>query len=125
MKKVAAATGAMADAGFRDRLVQVEIDVVNLAAVFAQAVDIANSGGDLSTGASFIKIAASRAKQRVADLLMEAAGELGAETGKVDTPDGPVDVSTYFRQSRRLSIMGGTDEIQHNVIAKRVLGLPS
>lgn len=125
VRKVAQATGAMDDPAFRDRLARTEIEVVTLAAVFAQAVATVNAGEGLGPGSSFIKIAASRAKQTVADLLMEAAGELGPGIDRIETADGPVDVSTYFRQSRRLSIMGGTDEIQHNVIAKRVLDLPS
>ena len=42
------------------------------------------------------------------------------------TPDSSaprVDVSEMFLQSRRLSIYGGTNEIQRNLIARR-LGLP-
>ena len=53
-----------------------------------------------------------------------AAGPFGADRDEIDTPDGPVDVSEFWRQARRLSIFAGTSEIQRNVIAKRILGLP-
>ena len=41
------------------------------------------------------------------------------------TDFGDVDVATPFLQSRRATIYGGSWEIQRNVLARRVLNLPS
>jgi alkylation response protein AidB-like acyl-CoA dehydrogenase len=124
LKKLARATGAMDDAAFRDRIVEAELDVVALAAVFAHAVQLTNAGINIGSGSSFIKLEATETVQHIADLMLEAAGGQGGISGPIETPDGPVDVSGFWRQARRLSIFAGTSQIQKNITAKRVLGLP-
>ena len=121
--KVAKATGAIEDAAFRDRLARIEIDVLSLAAVFGHAVQLTTAGRDIGHGSSFMKIVAAETAQRVADLLLEAAGASGADRGPIETEDGPVDVSVVWRMTRRLSIYAGTNEIQRNITARQVLGL--
>ena len=79
---------------------------------------------NIGSGSSFIKLVGTDTVQTIADLLLEAAGARGADVDAFDTPDGPVDVSGFFRQARRNSIFAGTSEIQRSVTAKRVLGLP-
>ena len=110
--------------GFRDRLVEAELDVVALSAVFSHAVGLTKAGMDIGAGSSFIKLVGTQTVQRIADLMLEAAGAHGAAKGPIETPDGPVDVSGFWRQARRLTIFAGTSQIQKNVTAKRVLGLP-
>ena len=121
--KVAKATGAIEDAAFRDRLAKVEIDVLSLSAVFSHAVGLAKAGRDIGPDSSFMKIVATETAQRVADLLLDAAGDRGADAGPIETADGPVDVSVVWRMARRLSIYAGTNEIQRNITARQVLGL--
>ena len=62
-------------------------------------------------GTAFIK--------KLADLGMAAEG--AEATVGADDPD---EWQTMFLMSPSLSIRGGTDEIQHNIIGERVLGLP-
>jgi hypothetical protein len=124
LKKVARATGAIDDPVFRDKLARVELDVLAQAAVFAHTVELADSGMEIGSGSSFIKLVATDTIQLIGDLLLEAAGPHGADLEAFDTPEGPVEVSGFFRQARRNSIFAGTSEIQRSVTAKRVLGLP-
>ena len=124
VRKVARATGAADDPVFQDRLTQAELDVLAQSAVFAHAVQIARAGKDIGADSSFIKIVSTDIVQRIADLLLDAAGEHAADAGPLETPEGPVDVSVLWREVRRISIYAGTSEIQRNVTAKRVLGLP-
>ena len=122
--KVARATGKIDDPAFREKLAQAEIDVLTLSAVFAHAVQLATAGMEIGASASLGKLAATEIVQRIADLMLEAAGGYGADGEPVMTDDGPVEVTAFWRQARRLSIFAGTSEIQRNVIAKRILGLP-
>ena len=124
-RKVARATGALDDPAFRDRLVQAELDVAALSALFAQAVRRVEAGEDLGPAASIVKIVSTETLQRVVDLLVEAAGGLGAASDRIDTEDGPVEVAKLMLQVRRATIYGGSSEIQRNILAKRALGLPT
>ena len=125
VKKVAAATGAWDDPYFQDRFAEIDIDTVGFSAMFAHAAEIANAEQSLGLDASIMKINGTELLQRIADLLLDAAGNHGALTERVETESGPIEVAALFLQVRRASIYGGSNEIQRNILAKRVLGLPS
>ena len=124
IKAVAAQTGIDRDAAFRDRLAELSISVTVQAAMFWQAVDMAAGGVELGPEGSTMKLVATENLQRATDLLIEAAGPWGADAARIETGAGAVDATGIFLQSRRASIYGGSSEIQRNLIAKRVLGLP-
>ena len=124
IKAVARHTGIDGDAAFRDRLAELSISITVQAAMFWQAVDLAANGMELGPEGSTMKLIATENLQRATDLLIEAAGPWGADAGRIETPAGAVDATGIFLQSRRATIYGGSSEIQRNVLAKRVLGLP-
>ena len=124
IKAVARHTGIDGDAAFRDRLAELSISITVQAAMFWQAVDLTASGMELGPEGSTMKLVATENLQRATDLLIEAAGPWGADAGRIETPAGAVDATGIFLQSRRATIYGGSSEIQRNVLAKRVLGLP-
>jgi alkylation response protein AidB-like acyl-CoA dehydrogenase len=123
--QVAAATGADGDPAFRDRLAQAELETVTYAALYAHVVQLVTSGIEVGPDASMMKITGSELLQRTTDLMMEAAGGHGIEEGWFDTGDGRTPISVLYRQVRRVSIYGGSNEIQRNILARRVLDLPS
>jgi alkylation response protein AidB-like acyl-CoA dehydrogenase len=125
LKQVAHASGALEDAAFRDRMVEAELDVLCHAAIFNHSVEAAAAGRAMGVDSSIIMIVGTETLQRLCDLLLEAAGPAGASLAPVTTPEGPVEVATAFLYHRHATIYGGSNEIQRNVIAKRVLGLPS
>ncbi|MEE2996705.1 MAG: acyl-CoA dehydrogenase family protein [Pseudomonadota bacterium] len=125
VKKVARATGALDDLYFRERLAEIDIDTVGFAAMFAHAAEIANAERSLGLDASVMKINGTELLQRICDLLLEAAGNGAALADRIETEDGPIEIATLFLQVRRATIYGGSNEIQRNILSKRLLELPS
>ena len=82
-------------------------------------------GGDAAAGvAAMLKYYGTEQNKRKLELLMKFAGTdgLGWEGPAFDDDD--LALCRYWLRSKANSIEGGTSEVQLNVIAKRVLGLP-
>jgi alkylation response protein AidB-like acyl-CoA dehydrogenase len=93
--------------------------------MFSHAVELTNNAKSLGPEASVIKIFGSELLQSLNELLLEAAGGHASARDPVATNLGAVDVAASFLQSRRVTIYGGSSEIQRNVLARRVLNLPN
>ncbi|MFI6551943.1 acyl-CoA dehydrogenase [Streptomyces griseus] len=78
------------------------------------------SGREPGAGASVRKLVQTRHQQKVAELTLELLGPDGA----VDEPAAGGRALHGFLMSRCLTIAGGTTQIQLNVVAERILGLP-
>ncbi|MBE0615268.1 MAG: acyl-CoA dehydrogenase family protein [Burkholderiales bacterium] len=121
---VARARGVEHDALFRDRLAQLQLDVAHLGDIYAHFAAIVGRGEALGPEVSLLKIWATETFQRIADLIIETAGEFGGLTGKVQMADGRIEVLAPFYKARPTSIYGGSNEIQRNILARQVLNLP-
>ena len=62
--------------------------------------------------------------QRVNDLMVMAADEDAALLGPTAYGTGEADVLADYFFSRVASVYGGTNDIQRNILARAVLGLP-
>ncbi|MEU0307429.1 acyl-CoA dehydrogenase [Streptomyces cyaneofuscatus] len=78
------------------------------------------SGHEPGAGASVRKLVQTVHQQKVAELTLELLGPAGA----VDEPEAGERALHGFLMSRCLTIAGGTTQIQLNVVAERILGLP-
>ncbi|MGG2465765.1 acyl-CoA dehydrogenase [Streptomyces sp. RGM 3693] len=77
------------------------------------------SGREPGAGASIRKLVQTAHQQKVADLALELLGPAGA------VREGPGERALHgFLMSRCLTIAGGTTQVQLNVVAERLLGLP-
>jgi alkylation response protein AidB-like acyl-CoA dehydrogenase len=125
IKTMARASGVIADPAFLDRLAAVSINVIALSALFGHAVELANQKRSPGPESSIIKIFGTELLQTLNELLIEAAGGHAAVERPIPTEFGDLDISTSYLQSRRVTIYGGSSEIQRNVVARRVLDLPN
>ncbi len=117
----------------RDELMRHWVDAEVLRLLQARAATLRAAGGSGPEG-SLGKLASSVAWRRLAEFLPRL---LGAEAMLIDGYDGdvsmmrrdrpsggPFALQRSFVGSPGMSIAGGTDEIQRNIIGDRVLGLP-
>jgi alkylation response protein AidB-like acyl-CoA dehydrogenase len=125
IKTMARASGVIADPAFRDRLAAASINVTALSALFSHAVELTNHEQSPGPESSIIKIVGSELLQSLNELLVEAAGGHATADRPFETGFGAVDAAMPFLFSRRVTIYGGSSEIQRNVLARRVLNLPS
>lgn len=122
--RLAEANGSAKDSVFQDKLAALRIKITAQAAMFWHAFDLIANGRTLGPDASTMKLVGTDNLQAATDLLVEVAGAQGADVERLAAGEDGVDVTQIFLQSRRATIYGGSSEIQRNVLAKRVLGLP-
>jgi alkylation response protein AidB-like acyl-CoA dehydrogenase len=115
--------GLKPDARLADLIARAEIEVETLTACFLALAEDASAGGGRAD-ASYLKILATETTQFVLDVLQDAAGELAAIRTAPRVGAERIDVNEMFLQSRRLTIYGGSSEVQRTIIANRTLGLP-
>lgn len=122
LDEAARATGADHDPWLLDRIARAELKVMALEASYIEALELLAAGEADAEDSSRLKVLESETTQFVCEALQEVAG------ARAVTRERPVGESPSFSQtimtSRRLSIRGGTNEIQRSIIAMRTLGLP-
>jgi alkylation response protein AidB-like acyl-CoA dehydrogenase len=112
-------------------IARVELDVLALEATELRVVAQMSRGIDPGPAASLFKIRGTEIFQRITDLTHQAIGNYGLAIREhpvsanhfMPGPDYGYTASEKYFNSRKLSIYGGSNEIQRNIIAKAVLGL--
>ena len=119
-----AAEGPLPDPLLRDAIAHNGMDEEAFQLTLARLAQTREAGASPGSESSILKIAATEMKQRRYTLGMRIAGEegLGWTDDGFDAQD--VDFTRGWLRSRANTIEGGSSEIQLNIIAKRVLGLP-
>jgi acyl-CoA dehydrogenase len=116
--------GRLADAVLRDRIAELEIDQECFDAVFTHARARAKAGHKPGHESSIFKLYGTELNQRRKALHVAAAGPQATGWSGPGYDDDELTWTREYLRSRGNSIEGGTSEIQLNIIAKRVLGLP-
>jgi alkylation response protein AidB-like acyl-CoA dehydrogenase len=114
----------IADPILRDRISQVELDQACLDLTLKRSQDSMKAGHKPGPETSIFKYYGTELNMRRRELMVSIAGPqaLGWEGPGFDQNE--LALTRDWLRSRGNSIEGGTSEIQLNIIAKRVLGLP-
>ena len=123
----------LANPRFRDKIAAVEVELMALEITNLRMIAGMRSGRGPGPESSILKIKGSEIQQRLTELAMEAIGPYAMpfqrealEAGWNGEPIGPdyaAPISPHYFNYRKTTIYGGSNEIQHNVIAKMMLGL--
>jgi pimeloyl-CoA dehydrogenase large subunit len=111
---------------FRRRLVELEVEMRALEMTQLRVIAAERGDGRPDPASSILKIRGSELMQASSELLMDVMGPAAA-IAHDDAGDEAFDwtrggSATYFNL-RKLSIYGGSNEIQRSIIAKAILGL--
>jgi alkylation response protein AidB-like acyl-CoA dehydrogenase len=106
---------------FRAKLAEVEVDLMALEITELRTLAETASGQAPGAQSSILKLQGTQVLQRLTELFVECAG-LQAIPYSFEDQGFREEVSTYLI-GRSASIAGGTNEVQRDIIAKRVLGL--
>ncbi|MGW1229835.1 acyl-CoA dehydrogenase family protein, partial [Streptomyces sp. NPDC002530] len=107
------------DAACRTRIGALAAEAHALACITLRTTLQQVSGLEPGAGASVRKLVQTVHQQKVAELALELLGPDGA------VREGPGERALHgFLMSRCLTIAGGTTQVQLNVVAERILGLP-
>jgi alkylation response protein AidB-like acyl-CoA dehydrogenase len=124
-RRVAEYSGAIRNLAFQHRLALLEIDLLAFSAFYRHAASLHGHGKAPASMAPVIKIAGGELGQQASELLVDAAGPLGSGADDIMIGNTAINPATDLFEMRRVTVGSGTVEIQRNIIAKRVLGLPS
>jgi len=116
--------GELADPLLRDEVARMEMDTRAFLLTLQRTRDAARAGHQPGAETSFFKVHGTELNMRRNELMVRLAGPqaLGWEGEGFDEDE--LSRTRDWLRSRGNSIEGGTSEIQLNIIAKRVLGLP-
>lgn len=119
---------------FRNKVAESEIELMALEVQMMRLLAAMSADREMGFEASMIKIRRTEILQRLSELKMEAVGYYGAPYIKEALIDDRWNeeavgadymnaLTPQYLNNRKHSIFAGSNEIQHNIIAKRVLGL--
>jgi len=112
--------GRLAESGIRTVIADFEIDEMAFALTIERVVDEAKAGQGTGAASSLLKLYGTELNKVRNELLMSIGGSdaLAWESGSGETQ------AQHWLRSKGNSIEGGSSEIQLNIIAKRILGMP-
>jgi alkylation response protein AidB-like acyl-CoA dehydrogenase len=116
--------GALGDPVLRDEIARCELDDRAFHLTVQRARDAAKAGHQPGPESSLFKVYATELNKRRTELMIRIAGPHGLGWEGPGFDDDEIDRTRGWLRARGNSIEGGTSEVQLNIIAKRVLGLP-
>ncbi|MEO8837826.1 MAG: acyl-CoA dehydrogenase family protein [Herbaspirillum sp.] len=118
---------------FAARVAQIEIDLIALEITNLRVLSAEAAHQAPGPEASILKIKGTEIQQAITELLVQAVGLYALPLrraamaanyeGEPIGPDYAVPLAANYLNMRKLSIFGGSNEIQKNIIAKMILGV--
>ncbi len=115
-------TGRLANGVLRQSIAQYQLDALVFGATMTRVGDEAKAGHGLGAASSIFKYYGTELNKRRNELNLAVGGEAALGWEGEACHGGAV--ARDWLRSKGNSIEGGTSEVQLNIIAKRVLGLP-
>lgn len=121
------------DPYFAASLAKIEIDLNNMRITDMRVLSNVAAGGAPGAESSMLKIRGTQIRQAINALTRQAMGvyaqpfiqQAFTDQGSTESvgPEQAFSAATQYFNNRKLSIFGGSNEIQRNIISKMILGL--
>src|SRR6056297_2863608 len=121
------------DASFSQRIARVEIDLMAAGISNLRIIASVEGGGMPGAESSMLKVRGTEIRQTINDLARRAIGpyaipfveeEMDMDyDGDFLSDENAAPVTPQYFNNRKLSIFGGSNEIQKNIVSKMILGL--
>jgi len=125
LERLAESLGAFEDQSFIDRYAELRLDLYDLTTLFETFVKQVEEGADIGPDVSLLKIVATELQARISEEILAIAGDRARVAEPIKLGEMIVDPLALYAAARVPTIYGGANEVQRNMIAKSVLGLPS
>jgi alkylation response protein AidB-like acyl-CoA dehydrogenase len=116
--------GRIDDPVLRHDIAQNEMDAKAFGLTVQRAADAAKAGHQPGSESSMFKVYATEVNMRRQEVMVRLMGPQASGWAGPGFEEDELTQTRDWLRSRGNSIEGGTSEIQLNIIAKRVLGLP-
>ena len=118
----------LADPAFAARIARVEIELENMKTTNLRVIAAVAGGGAPGAESSMLKIRGTEIRQEITALQRRVLGiDALAQFDHLDPLDTPEQgargPAAHYFNFRKLTIFGGSNEIQRNIISKMILGL--
>ena len=114
----------LSDPVLRDQIARFKIDADAFAHTSRRSVEESKQGHGPNATSSMLKNYGCELNKRRYELMLQAIGSQGLGWEGEGFNDEELQLTREWLRSKANSIEGGTSEVQLNIIAKRVLGLP-
>jgi alkylation response protein AidB-like acyl-CoA dehydrogenase len=121
------------DTSFSQRIAKVEIDLMAASISNLRIIAAVEGGGMPGAESSMLKVKGTEIRQSINDLARRALGpyalpfleeEMSLDyDGEFLSDENAAPVTPQYFNNRKLSIFGGSNEIQKNIVSKMILGL--
>jgi alkylation response protein AidB-like acyl-CoA dehydrogenase len=116
--------GRVVDPVIRDQMAQSEMDTRSFGLTVQRSADAAKAGHRPGAESSLFKVYGTELNMRRHELMVRMLGVQALGWEKPGFEPEELELTRDWLRSRGNSLEGGTSEIQRNIIAKQVLGLP-
>jgi alkylation response protein AidB-like acyl-CoA dehydrogenase len=116
--------GRLDDPDLRARLIQHLMHAKAHELTLARVTAEMKGGSPASNAASVLKNSATVVGQTRSELMMEIYGNRGLGWEGEGFTEAQIESVRFWAYAKAMSIYGGSAEVQNNIVAKRILGLP-
>jgi alkylation response protein AidB-like acyl-CoA dehydrogenase len=125
LSSIAHSRGLFEKESFLAQYIKLELDVMDLKALYGTFAEIVKRGETLPGSVSILKIFATETYTDITRFLIEVCEEDGGTLGDIELDQKSINITSPMFNAIITTIYAGTNEIQRNILAKSVLHLPT